>query len=465
MAIVLKPQPGPQERFLATPADVCLYGGSAGGGKSYGLLMTPLRYKNVPGFNATIFRRNFNQIFAAGGLWDEATSMYSSIKGAEPRFGSSSWRFKDRDGNVTSKVVFAHVERDADVNSWQGSQLCMIGFDEVTHFSKYIFFYMLSRNRSACGVKPFVRATCNPDSNSWVSDFISWWIDQDTGYAIPERSGKIRWMLRRGEEIFWADTKRELIEKFDLRTPEELEEPKSVTFIMSSIYDNQALLKVDPGYLANLKALPTVERERLLYGNWKIRPTAGLYFKRSQVEMIDALPSDIIAYCRAWDIAATEDKESKGDPDFTSGVLLGLRKNRNLVVVDVINQRVKAGEVKRLIRNTAVSDRAKYGSRYKIRIPQDPGAAGKIVANDYVKMLSGFPVRAIPVTGSKELRATPFASQWQVGNVQVLVGPWNDSYFTQLESFPDVGHDDMVDASSDAFNELVENTFNLGNLL
>ena len=62
--IILKPQPGPQEAFLACSADVCIYGGAAGGGKTYGLLMTRLRYKNVKRFGAVMFRRNFNQIFS-----------------------------------------------------------------------------------------------------------------------------------------------------------------------------------------------------------------------------------------------------------------------------------------------------------------------------------------------------------------------------------------------------------------
>ena len=60
MARIVKPQPGPQTAFMATPANVCIYGGAAGGGKSFGLLMSALRYKNVPGFGCTIFRRNFN---------------------------------------------------------------------------------------------------------------------------------------------------------------------------------------------------------------------------------------------------------------------------------------------------------------------------------------------------------------------------------------------------------------------
>ena len=111
--------------------------------------------------------------------------------------------------------------------------------------------------------------------------------------------------------------------------------------------------------------------------------------------------------------------------------------------------------------NTAIADKAKYKFKYKIRLPQDPGGAGKIVANTYVKALAGYSVTALPVTGSKENRATPLAAQWQVGNVYVMAGDWNDAYFRQLESFPDGSHDDMVDASSDSFNELATSQFNI----
>ena len=324
---------------------------------------------------------------------------------------------------------------------------------------------MLSRNRSTCGVEPYVRGTCNPDPDSWVAKFIEWWIDQDTGYAIPERSGVIRWFVRRDEQIFWADTKEELWERFNLKTEEEKQEPRSATFIMSSIYDNKELLKVNPAYLGNLKALAEVDRERFLRGNWKIRPAAGLYFNRTQVELLDGVnPKDLQFVCRAWDLAATEQKDSN-DPDFTSGVLMGKTKDGKYVVLDVVNQRIKAGEVEKLIYNVSQMDRAKYGIRYTIRIPQDPGAAGKIVAESYTKTLSGFSVKTERVTGSKVARATPFAAQWQNGNVEVVAGDWNETYFAQLEFFPEGKHDDMVDASSDAFNELAEKKFNVSNLI
>jgi predicted phage terminase large subunit-like protein len=322
---------------------------------------------------------------------------------------------------------------------------------------------MLSRNRSLCGVTPYVRASTNPDADSWVAKFIDWWIDPETGYPIKERSGAIRWMLRRDEQIYWADTKEELIEQFHLVTPEEVAEPKSVTFIASTIYDNQILLKSNPSYLANLKALPVVERERLLQGNWKIKPAAGLFFKRTQVRhILDTPPLDVISWARAWDLAATAEDEG-GEPAYTAGVLMGKRKDGSYVIADVINKRLAANEVRQLIKLTAEQDRAKYKVVH-IRLPKDPGQAGKDQAQNYIKFLSGFAVKAVAETGSKEARAEPVAAQWQAGNIDLVYGAWNEMYLDQLESFPMSRYKDMVDATSAAFTEL-DSTFDITNLL
>lgn len=429
------------------------------------MLLSPLRYIDVPGFTCTIFRKNYNQIFAQGGLWDESFKVYHGIRGAVMKKGEASWLFHNKKGVPTAKVTFAHIERYEEVGSWQGSQICLIGFDELVHFSKETFFYMLSRNRSTCGIKPFVRATCNPDANSWVAEFIAWWINQDTGYPIPERSGKLRFFVRREEEIIWGDTRQELIDRFHLETPEEQGEIKSVTFIASSIYDNQELLKTNPQYLANLKALSTVERERLLFGNWKIKAAAGLYFRREQLgNILAVVPDDVIQWVRCWDLAASE-KTEKGDPAYTAGVLMGKRKNGRYVVVDVINKQMNASDVRQTIWLTAQADRAKY-KRVRVRIPQDPGQAGKDQAQSYIKLMSGFDITAVPESGSKVERATPMAAQWQAGNFDIVQADWNDSYLHQLENFPDWKFKDMVDASANAFTELeLRSQFNLRNLL
>lgn len=375
------------------------------------------------------------------------------------------WKFCDKEGRIVSTVKFAHIEREEDLAKWQGSQICEIGFDELTHFSEKTFFYMLSRNRSTCGVIPFVRATCNPDADSWVAKFISWWINQETGYPIPERSGKIRWFIRRNEVLHWANTKQELWEQFNLVTEEERAEPRSVTFIMSQLKDNQALLKVNPQYMANLKALSIIERERLLNGNWKIRAASGLFFKRTQLgEILEKLPEDVIQWVRCWDLAATE-KTDKGDPAYTAGVLIGKRKNGRYLIADVINKQMAASDVRKTIKLTAQADRAAY-KRVRIRLPKDPGQAGKEQAESYIKFLAGFDVVTVAETGSKEARAEPMAAQWQAGNFDIMYGPWNEEYLLQLENFPDSQFKDMVDASSNGFAEIeTKNVFNVANLL
>ena len=289
--IILAPQKGPQERFLATPADICIYGGAAGGGKTFGLLLEPLRHMKNKDFNSIIFRRDYTQVTSPGGLWDSSKKIYSYVKGCYPlKTPKLHWNFQSG-----ASVNFAHLGNDEDCLSWQGSQVTMIGFDELTHFSEYQFFYMLSRNRTDSGVAPYVRATCNPDADSWVAEFIKWWIDPDTGYPIPERSGKIRWMVRLNEVIYWFDTRQEAIDaaiENGMDYEKAVIMAKSVTFIASTLQDNKILMKNDPGYMANLMAMALVERERLLYGNWKIKAAAGLMFKRTKVNLLETLPTE-----------------------------------------------------------------------------------------------------------------------------------------------------------------------------
>lgn len=355
-----------------------------------------------------------------------------------------------------AKISFRHLERDDSVYSWQGTEIDLLEFDELTHFSEKQFFYMLSRNRSTSGIRPYCRCSTNPDADSWVSSFIQWWWDPETGYAIPERSGVIRYMARVNEEIVWGDSREEVVRianeaGYDVKI--EAEDVKSVTFILSTIYDNQVLLKADPGYMANLKAQSIVERERLLFGNWLIKAAKGLFFPRSALpELLESVPDDVVRWVRAWDLAATDTDEG-GDPAYTASVLLGKRRNGRYVIADATNHRYKADKVRALVKQCAVADKAKY-KRVRIRMSIDPGQAGKEQSQSYVKMLAGFSISTVKESGSKESRAEPFAAQWQAGNVDVVAGPWTEALLGQYESFPESKFKDMVDAGSNAFNEL-----------
>lgn len=451
MTARIAPQPGPQTSFLESDADIVIYGGAAGGGKTYALLLEALRNVDVPGFGAVIFRRNANQILAQGGLWDTSREIYSGM--AQMRLTPTPrWLFPSG-----ARISFSCLEDEAAVLKWQGSQIALICFDELTHFSRAQFFYMLSRNRSTCGVRPYVRATCNPDSDSWVAEFISWWISPVTGYPLPERSGVKRYMARTGDRLRWADTPDGLAAQLSGTEWADIQ-PKSVTFIASTLADNRILMRQDPGYLANLMALPTVERERLLSGNWKIKRASGAYFSRARVNVLPEPPDDVARCVRAWDLAAGEERAG-GDAAYTAGVLLGKRRGGRYVVLDVINRRMSASDVRACVLATAAADRARYRN-VRVRLNQDPGQAGKDQAEQYLKLLGGYAVSIVRETGSKTARAEPLSAQWQGlagsarGNVDVVAADWNADYFAQLESFPDSRYKDMVDASATALNEL-----------
>ncbi|GHU90561.1 hypothetical protein FACS1894202_10560 [Clostridia bacterium] len=113
---------------------------------------------------------------------------------------------------------------------------------------------------------------------------------------------------------------------------------------------------------------------------------------------------------------------------------MGKRADGRYIVIDVINVRQSAGDVRSTIRHAAMVDNAKYGN-VRVRLPQDLGQAGKDQAQSFVKHLAGFSVKAIPVSGSKEVRAEPVAAQWQAGNFDIVVADWNEMYFSQLERF------------------------------
>jgi predicted phage terminase large subunit-like protein len=437
-AETIRPQEGPQTAFLATAADIAIYGGSAGGGKTWALLLEDLRHIHNPGFGSVTFRRSTVQIRNEGGLWDESANLYPLV-GAEPKEHVLTWTFPS--GATAS---FAHLEHDKTRFNWQGSQIPLIKFDELTHFTPVQFWYMVSRNRSMCGVRPYIRATCNPDSDSWVADLIAWWIDQDTGLPIPERSGVLRWFVRVGEDLKWADSPEELA--CYLMPDGTPIPPKSLTFIPAKLTDNKALMAADPGYMANLLALPLVERERLLGGNWKIRPAAGLYFQRAWCRVVDAVPAGTV-FGAGYDLAATPPSAENPDPDATSRTKIGRQPDGRYIVVHNNSVQETPAGVERFIRNNASQD----GASVTISLPQDPGQAGKSQVKALVLMLSGYNVRSSTETGDKITRFGPFSAQAEAGNVDVLRGDWNDAWFTQLEGFPAAKHDDHVDSTSRAF--------------
>jgi len=439
--IEIRPQPGPQTDFLQCPADVVFFGGSAGGGKSFALLLKPLYNFNNSKFGAVIFRRTTKQIQEEGALWDEATGLYTPL-GAKSNENKLKFTF-----STGMRVAFAHMQHEKDRFDWQGSQIPLIGFDEITHFTWKQFSYMYSRNRSASGVSGKILGTCNPDPDSWVRQFIDWYIGED-GFVIKSRSGVIRWFVLDGDQVVWGETRQELVDKYPMLIP------SSFTFIRSSVFDNRILLEKDPAYLSKLHALPRVERAQLLEGNWNIRPSAGMFFRRSDFEIVSAIPAGG-KRVRAWDLAGTKAdpvekkiREKADGPAWTVGVKM-VKVGGIYFVEDIERSQIDSSKVLSTIKNTASQD----GVKTKVRIPQDPGQAGKSQAKHFISEMAGYNIVSYPVSGSKETRATPLSAQAQAGNVKLLRGSWNESFLLEAENFPD-GTKDQIDAASDAFDEL-----------
>ena len=252
---LIQAQPGPQTEFLSCSADVVVYGGSAGGGKSWSLLLEAARHRKNPLFRGVLFRRTYRQIENPGGLLDESRNILPLLRGKW--VGSRrAWEWPSG-----SSVQFAHLQHIDNREDWQGAQVAFVGWDELTHFDPQQFWYLLSRMRSMSGVRPYVRATCNP-APGWVREWLLPWVSATyDGPGGRAASGEVRWFVRRNGQIVWliGDEK-----------AQDGEEPISCTFIRSTIYDNKKLLERDPGYLAKLKALPETERRRLLDGDWDV---------------------------------------------------------------------------------------------------------------------------------------------------------------------------------------------------
>lgn len=439
----IRPQKGPQEEFLKNRADIVVYGGAAGGGKTFALLLEYLRWINNKYFNGVIFRRTSTQVRNPGGLWDTSLTMYPLLD-ATPKETKLEWVFPSG-----AKISFANMEHEKDRFNWQGSQIPLIGFDELTHFTWSQFMYMFSRNRSVSGIPSYIRATTNPDPDSWVRNIISWWIDETTGYAIKERSGVIRWFVVENDEIIWGESREELIKKDSTRMP------KSFSFIASTVFDNKILLERDPTYLSSLKALSRFEREQLLMGNWNVRPSAGMFFQRSFFTIIDFLPKNL-QFVRYWDRAATK-KTENNDPDSTVGIKMARDSNGIFYICDLVRFQESPLYVQNAIKNCCIND----GSYCRVGLEQDPGSAGVTEVDLLIRMLSGFSVMAYKVTKDKITRASPVSAQAEAGNIRILRGKWNEEFFREVENFPEAAHDDIVDAMSGAFLMLTENKYDI----
>jgi predicted phage terminase large subunit-like protein len=368
-------------------------------------------------------------------------------------------------------VQFRHLIHEWTVEDHDGKQYAFVGFDEGQYFSEYQIWYMWGRCRSVCGVRPYLRITCNPDPDCYLRTLLDWWIDPDSGLPIADRDGVIRWAIRFNDDLEWFDTESEAWARVgELRAANPEDEaighiaPISIQFIRSRLSDNKELLAADPGYGARLAMQDADSRRKKLEGNWNSRIQAGEMFNRAWFGIIDSLPpwSQVALAARGWDKAASKPTKKNPDPDWTRGVELWRLKNGHVIIADMVSLRGPPGEVDDLVKCTAEAD----GHRVTQCFWLDPAQAGLVDEAHTRALLKELPCSVEFEVCNKTNAKVEFAKPWSAyadphsGPVKffLLRAPWNKEFLAEIEKFPKPKgpdgkevHDDIVDATSRAW--------------
>lgn len=174
-------------------------------------------------------------------------------------------------------------------------------------------------------------------------------------------------------------------------------------------------------------------------------PRGGGMFKVEQMIVVDTVPGQLVRSIRYWDKAGTE-----GGGANTSGALLGKLSDDRVIILDIVKGQWSSGRREAVIRQTAEID----GKDITVWIEQEPGSGGKESAENTIKMLMGWRCFADRVTGSKEVRAEPYAAAVENGLVLVLNREWTKEFIREHEKFPMGTRKDQVDSAAGAFNKL-----------
>lgn len=322
--------------------------------------------------------------------------------------------------------------------------------------------------------------SCNPDNASWVLKYAMWWLYPEghpqAGRPDPEKNGVIRYLLRIAGELVWGDTREELIEKYGIPNlpvdHEDQVKPISFQGLFGTIDDNPPLKKSNPLYKSNLEALPKLDRERLLHGNWFARPENSTYFDRNNLTEIMAPPpyQDFVQICRSYDFAGTLPHDGNRETDYFASVKMGKLKNGNYVILEVLRTRITFGDWLGHILKNAESD----GPNVEIILPEDPNAQSKAATSLLARTLieHGYIVKMKRSSLGKLDAFRPFAAAVEIGAVSIVkncctdlwnkINNNNDFFYAEAENFDGtrksgyLGHDDMVDCCSLAFMRLAQ---------
>ena len=490
-----RPQPGPQTTFATTTADFAIFGGSPGGGKSVACLYEGAKLCHLPGarrVRATYFRRDEVALMRAGSIWDRACEMLPAFGGTVRR-EDVAVTIEHPDGQIEDqhRIDFRHLHRLGDERGYDGSEQDLIVLEELQEFEAAQVWYMVSRLRTRSGLRPRVRASCNPDPDcEWLVELLvgGGYIGDD-GYAVPERSGLVRWIVRdeHTDELLWYDSREQALEAH----PElGVDEVLSFTFVLSRLADNPALQRADPSYRGKLRMQLRQDRVRLIGegpvdrgGCWFSTDVAGDFFALDALKIQASPPSPIVRRVRGWDFGSSEPSSKEPDPDWTEGALVALCEGGELWIEDLASAQLGPLATTQLVLERARRD----GPLVEVAIFQDTGAAGKRDAATIAAELErgrltvhvvhsdrrlGDEKGSADVAGvtrarrgnkrtrssaAKQALARPWSLLASQGRV-FMKGPaeWNRKAITQTHRFPNARKDDAVDAISCAVHVLTE---------
>ena len=259
--VAFNPNQGPQTEFLAAPERDVLYGGAAGGGKSYALLADAIRDAHNPNHRGLLLRRTLGELTE---LIDKSRQLYmKAFPEAVFKESKSTWIFPSG-----ATILFSYLDRDTDVTRYQGQSFNWIAIDEITHYpTPYVWEYLRSRLRTTDqSIVPYMRCTANPGGVG------GWWIKKM--YIDPTKSNT----------PFWArDVETNRILRYGSSNAEKAGKPLfQRRFIPARLTDNPYLM-ASGEYEAMLNSLPEVERRRLLEGDWDVTDGAAFAeFDRSR---------------------------------------------------------------------------------------------------------------------------------------------------------------------------------------
>ncbi len=402
--------------------DEILFGGAAGGGKSFALIADVYEYLKLPKSNALLFRRTFPELQES--IINKCFEFYPE-DAYNYNEGKKVMTFKNG-----SRLKFGYLEAEKDKFRYQGGEWSYIGFDELTHFSETQYLYLKSRNRNTKGYPNVIRCTSNPGGtyHEWVKKrFIS-----------PGEPNKIHEIV-------------DVLKGKEYRT--------KILYIPSLLKDNPHIDEDE--YTKNLLHLPDAEREALLNGNWDL--VIGDVFTREHFRLLsyeefqEHIKTPELDEIIEWELA-----QGKGDNSLINYMTVDVAVTNSktsdssaftMGCIDSFNKKyVKKSKKHKLLSNELLEQTLKYAKDYEVQFigVEDTAISKTFIENLEQAILDrGLPyivIRLSPKGRNKEARIQQYIlssyNQYKLFFVDIV----DEELISEAINFPNAIHNDALDS-------------------